>query len=118
MTHSRMADDGTYAERTGEVEEQAPAKAAGATATDPTMYMVARVVSEKTVEKGDRITFTYENATAPAMPEKSAFKFFFDNGTQVTPDLNVIVQSAEGASMLALEAADFNHRRRCSYRYR
>ena len=106
VTHSRMADDGTYAARTGEVEEQPPAKAAGATATDPTMYMVARVMSEQTVEKGDKIMFTYENATAPAMPEKSVFQFFFDN-VQVTPDLNVLVQSAEGASMLALEAADF-----------
>ena len=108
VTHSRMdTTTGMYAERTGEVEEQAPTKADGATADDPTMYMVARVASEKTVEKGDKITFTYENAIPPAMPEKSSFKFFFD-GTQVLPDLDVIVQSAEGATALGLEASTFN----------
>ena len=68
---------------------------------------VARVIPEQTVEKGDKITFTYQNATAPAMPEKSSFKFFFD-GTQVMPDLDVIVQSAKGVSKLALSAANFN----------
>ena len=65
--------------------------------------MVARVISERTVEQGDKIMFTYSNATAPAMPEKSTFKFFFD-GTQVTPDLDVLVQSAEGASAVSLSS--------------
>ena len=106
VAHTRANDEGVYGEITTDVEEQAPVKADGATADDPTMYMVARVKSEQTVERGDRITFTYENATAPAMPEKSTFKFFFD-GTQVLPDLDVIVQSAEGATALGLEAADF-----------
>ena len=57
------------------------------------------------MEQGDKIMFTYSNAMAPAMPAKSTFKFFFD-GTQVTPDLDVIVQSAEGATALGLEADD------------
>ena len=65
--------------------------------------MVARVISERTVEQDDKIMFTYSNATAPAMPEKSTFKFFFD-GTQVTPDLDVLVQSAEGASAVSLSS--------------
>ena len=106
VAHSRADAEGVYAEITTDVEKQAPAKAEGAAADAPAMYMVARVISERTVEQGDKIMFTYSNAMAPAMPEKSVFKFFFD-GTQVTPDLDVIVQSAEGATMLGLEAADF-----------
>ena len=103
VTHSRLNDDGEYAEITDDVEKQAPAKANED--DEAASYMVARVISERTVEQGDKIMFTYQNAMAPATPEKSTFRFFFD-GTQVTPDLNVIVQSAEGASALGLEAAD------------
>ena len=82
VTHSRLNDDDEYAEITDDVEKQAPAKADED--DEAASYMVARVISERTVEKGDKIMFTYQNAMAPAMPEKSVFKFFFD-GTQVTP---------------------------------
>ena len=101
VEHSRMDADGVYGEITTDVEKQEPEKADAD--DDDAMYMVARVISERTVEQDDKIMFTYSNATAPAMPETSVFKFFFD-GTQVTPDLDVLVQSAEGASAVSLSS--------------
>ena len=103
VTHERLNDEDEYADETGKVEKREPEKEDEDDEDALYSYMVARVASEQTVEKDDRITFTYSNATAPAMPEKSTFTFFFD-GSQVLPDLDVLVQSAAGASAVSLSS--------------
>ena len=67
------------------------------------MEIVVTVAAEETVAQNDRITITYSNATAPAAPEKSAFKVFLGD-TAVGDPLNVLVQSAEGASAVSLSS--------------
>ena len=71
------------------------------------MIIVGTVAAGKMVNAGDMVKFTYGNATAPGMPEASMFVTEYD-GEQVAGDYKVIVQSAAGASKLALEADDFN----------
>ena len=93
------ADDG-YSEITDTIEAMAPAKANEA--DEAATYIVARVLPEKTVEKDQRIIFSYQDAVAPATPGKSEFVVFFD--TEEVDTLNVLVQSAEGATQLALSS--------------
>ena len=65
--------------------------------------MVARVRAGSAGVRGeDQIIFTYQNATAPQTPERSMFTVFFDN-LEVTT-LPVVVQSATGATRLAVSA--------------
>ena len=73
--------------------------AGSVTVTDDEMEIVVTVAAEQTVEQGDRITITYANATAPAAPEKSAFKVFLGD-TAVDDPLNVLVESAGDASVI------------------
>ena len=82
--------------------------AAGAAADAMDMIMVA-TVGAAGLAAGDSVVFTYSNADAPAMPEVSMFTTSYDSMQVGTADdVKVIVQSVEGATKLALEAADFN----------
>ena len=66
--------------------------------------LVARVrAGSSTVDAGDVVSFTYENADAPRAPERSTFKVLFDN-QQVGDDLIVVVQSEAGATALDVNA--------------
>ena len=76
-------------------------------AEDAMPMIIVATVGAAGLAAGDSVVFTYTNAMAPAMPEASMFITEYDDG-QVAGDYKVIVQSAAGASKLALEAADFN----------
>ena len=71
--------------------------------------MIAQVKSGESVAGGQKVIFTYQNATAPATPEQSVFDVSFD-GVKLTGDnaqpAPVIVQSAAGVSKLGLGAND------------
>ena len=95
------ADDG-YSEIIDTIEAMAPGKAANADDEAAATYIVARVLPEKTVEKDQRIIFSYQDAVAPATPGKSEFVVIFD--TEEVDTLSVIVQSAEGATQLVLSS--------------
>ena len=92
------AADG-YSEIIDTIEAMAPGKAANADDEAAATYIVARVLPEKTVEKDQRIIFSYQDAVAPATPGKSEFVVIFD--TEEVDTLSVLVQSAEGATQLA-----------------
>ena len=68
------------------------------------MIMVATVADEASLMKGDMVVFTY-TGMSPEMPEASQFITEYDS-MQVEGDTKVIVQSAEGASMLALSTEE------------
>ena len=106
VAHNKLAADGTFA--TGDaVTAQAPEKAAGAATDAVAMIMVAQVASGKKVMAGDTIVFTYTNATAPTTLGPAVFTTSYD-GMQVgsDEDVKVIVQSAEGATKIAVESDD------------
>ena len=69
------------------------------------MTMVATVASGKMVKEGDMVVFTYSNAMAPAMPERSVFTTEYD-GMMVGGDNTVVVNSTTGVSKVALESAN------------
>ena len=93
------AADG-YSEIIDTIEAMAPGKANED--DEAATYIVARVLPEKTVEKDQRIIFSYQDAVAPATPGQSEFVVIFDTGEVDT--LSVLVQSAEGATQLALSS--------------
>ncbi len=51
---------------------------------------------------GDMVVFTYQNADAPAAPARSMFRVNF-NGTEIDNSPTVVVTSAAGPAMLAVE---------------
>ena len=79
-------------------------KVAGAADDDDAdaMIMVATVASEASLLIGDTVVFTY-TGKSPEMPERSVFTTEYD-GMPVDGEDVVIVQSAEGATMLALSS--------------
>ena len=79
--------------------------AADAADGDMDMIMVAEVASEASLMEGDMVVFTY-TGMSPEMPEASQFITEYDS-EPVEGDSKVIVQSADGAEALALEASDF-----------
>ena len=83
---------------------------AGAAADAMPMIMVATVAAGKMVKLlVICVVFAYTNADAPADTGPSYFTTEYD-GEQVgeNADVKVIVQSAEGATAVTLEADDFN----------
>ena len=81
------------------------AKVEGAADDAMDMIMVATVLSEASLMEGDMVVFTY-TGMSPEMPEASQFITEYDS-EPVEGDSKVIVQSADGAEALALEASDF-----------
>ena len=99
----KPADDGTVT-----AGDAVTAKLAKAAATDTVdTVMVAEVASGKKIAAEDAVVFTYVNATAPTTLGPSVFETSYD-GIQVgtDDDVEVIVQSTEGATTLGIESAD------------
>ena len=78
------------------------AKADGVAEDADAMIMVATVASETSLLIGDTVVFTY-TGKSPEMPERSVFTTEYD-GMPVDGEDEVIVQSAEGATQLALSS--------------
>ena len=98
VTHEAPDDtqDTGYGLVTGKVEAMAPGNENAD--DEEATYIVARVLPEQTVEKGERLIFSYQNGVAPDAPGKSEFVFLFDE--RQVDILNVLVESAGDASAL------------------
>ena len=98
VTHEAPDDtqDTGYGLVTGKVEAMAPGNENED--DEEATYIVARVLPEQTVEKGERLIFSYQNGVAPDAPGKSEFVFLFDE--RQVDILNVLVEFAGDASAL------------------
>ena len=103
------ADDADGVRDEGDAVAASVMKADGAAADAMPMIMVATVASGKKLAARDSVKFTYSNATAPAATGPSHFTTEYDDmAVGEMDDVKVIVQSAEGATQLSIEADDFN----------
>ena len=99
------ADDPDGLRNAGDAVAASTAKAA--TTDTVNTVMVATVAAGKMVKAGDIVKFTYSNAMAPAATGASDFTTEYD-GEGVEGNVTVLVESAEGATALKLDAvADF-----------
>ena len=69
------------------------------------MQMAARLKLGQSVQAGDRIIFTYENADAPDTIGPSTFKMLFGNVLVRDTDLTVVVGSGKDAAMLMVDVS-------------
>ena len=97
VTQMTLDDDGDYKKLSG---NQVTVEKIGPFGQD----MAARVKRHKTISGGDRIIFTYQNADAPRTVAVSTFEVSF--GGVGVDNVEVIVQSDQGASMLVVNAPD------------
>ena len=103
------ADDADGVRDEGDAVAASVMKAEGAAADAMPMIMVATVASGKKLAARDSVKFTYSNATAPTATGASHFTTEYDGmAVGEMDDVKVIVQSAEGATQLSVEADDFN----------
>ena len=112
-----MDDDGNYNEGTYTVVHK---NADGTSFTDrygdPTDGMVEKAdvadrmlmasVTGDGVAAGETVIFTFQNATAPADAGPSTFQVYYDEAKVESDDDVVLVQSGEGAAMLALSSEE------------
>ncbi len=103
------ADDADGVRDEGTAVAASVMKADGAAADAMPMIMVATVASGAKLAARDSVKFTYSNATAPTATGASHFTTEYDDmAVGEMDDVKVIVQSAEGATQLSVEADDFN----------
>ena len=65
--------------------------------------MMARVKRNGRVQSGDKIVFTYYNATAPATAEVSEFQMMFDTTAITEGPFEVLVQPTGGATQIGFK---------------
>ena len=96
----KMADGTYFTDRYGDNIDGNIEKA------DVADRMLMATVTGDGVAAGETVIFTFQNATAPATAGPSTFQVYYD-GAKVESDDDVVnVQSAEGASMLALSSEE------------
>ena len=68
--------------------------------------MLMATVTGDGVKAGETVTFTYQNATAPANAGMSEFQVYYDGAMVESDDDTIVVQSAEGVTKLALSSEE------------
>ena len=73
--------------------------------------MLMATVTGDGVAAGETVIFTFQNATASADAGPSTFQVYYDGAKVESDDDVVLVQSGEGATMLALSSEEdtFTH---------
>ena len=96
----KMADGTYFTDRYGDNIDGNIEKA------DVADRMLMATVTGDGVAAGETVIFTFQNATAPADAGPSTFQVYYDGAKVESDDDVVLVQSGEGAAMLALSSEE------------
>ena len=96
----KMADGTYFPDRYGDNTDGNIEKA------DVADRMLMATVTGDGVAAGETVVFTYQNATASADAGPSTFQVYYDGAKVESDDDVVLVQSGEGAAMLALSSEE------------
>ena len=96
----KMADGTSFTDRYGDPTDGMVEKA------DVADRMLMASVTGDGVAAGETVIFTFQNATASADAGPSTFQVYYDGAKVESDDDVVLVQSGEGAAMLALSSEE------------